>query len=151
MPPGRRKSTHPSSSSSSQRTLAFGPHPNKITKPNQPSITTLKKPSSPSSSSTTISLALPPAKKDPPSTPSPPPAPAPAPALAPVEEIKSPEAKLAIREPRVSKAVVAPKSEAEERAARVGDGEVRRYWRKQEAERKAPRGGEAFFLPLFWI
>lgn len=118
MPPGRRKSTRPTTS---QRTLAFGPHPNKVTKPNQPAPTTLKK----------TSLLTP---QNLPLTPSPPPS-------AP-EAIKSPEANLTIRE---QKTKIVTKSEAEERAAKVGDGDVRRYWRTNEAERKAPRG--MIYLP----
>lgn len=113
MPSGRRKSTQPTTS---QRTLAFGPHPNKVTKPNQPAPTTLKK----TSLITSQNLPL---------TPSPPPS-------AP-EAIKSPEANLTIREPNPK---TVTKSEAEERAAGVGDGDVRRYWRQEEAKRKAPRG-----------
>ena len=142
MPPGRRKATQPTTISSTQRTLAFGPHPNKITKPNQlPPSTTLKKPSQ-------KALSL---------TPSPPP-----PAAAVEENKKSSEpgvkseaeaeveAKLAIREPPQPKVEVPVviKSEAEERAARVGEGDVRKYWRKQEAARKAPRGKFLFFVFL---
>lgn len=113
MPPGRRKSTQPTTS---QRTLAFGPHPNKVTKPNQPPPTTFKKASPLLAQNRLL-------------TPSPPP-----PAL---EEIKSPEANLTIREPK-PKAIT--KSESEERAAGLGEGAVRNYWRRQETERKAPRG-----------
>lgn len=139
MPPGRRKSTQPTSTST-QRTLAFGPHPNKITKPNQaPPSSSLKKPTS--------SLDLPPKTSS--LTPSPHSPPPPAAAAAAVEEIQKSseaEANLAIREPVKTKAIVVAKSEAEERAARVGDGDVRRYWRKQEAARKAPRGKIFFFF-----
>lgn len=121
MPSGRRKSTQPTTH---QRTLAFGPHPNKVTKPTQVAapLTSLKK-----SSQVVLQTTLP--------SPSPPP-----PLVSAPEEVKSAEASIiAIREPK-SKPKPIAKSEAEERAAGLSEGEVRRYWRAKEAERKAPRG-----------
>ncbi len=116
MPPGRRKSAQPAAS---QRTLAFGPHANKVTKPTHDPPSTLKKQSS-----------LPPKTRL--LTPSPPPSVP--------EEIKSPESNLTIRESKNKPTVKPPRSEIEERAAKVGEGDVGRYWRGKEAERKAPRG-----------
>lgn len=48
---------------------------------------------------------------------------------------KSPGGRLAIRN-----AKVLPRSEVEERAGKIGEAEVRRYWVAKEEERKAKRG-----------
>lgn len=132
MPPKRRKSAL-----STQQTLAFGPS-NKVTKP---ALASSKK-SKPSSLSQTLSKA--------PSTPSP--------ALTSEDDAdpeallrkrrdggiekepilpKSPGGRLAIRE---VKSAAPPRTEVEERAARVGEAELKRYWRAKEEERKAKRG-----------
>ncbi len=130
MPSGRRKPAQPAAS---QRTLAFGPHANKVTKPTHGRPSTLKKESAPPPQTRLL-------------TPSPPPSVP--------EEIKSPESNLAIRESRNKPTVKPPRSELEERAAKVGDGDVRRYWRGKEAERKAPRGTiystYALYFPNRW-
>lgn len=67
------------------------------------------------------------------------------------------QANLAIREQRpepkaeVVEVAIPKKCEAEERAARVSEGDVRKYWRKQEAERKAPRGKDIFFSSSLFL
>lgn len=132
MPPKRRKSTL-----ATQQTLAFGPR-NKVTKPALPT----SKKSKPSLLSQTGSNAQ--------STPSP--------ALPSEDETdpeavlrerkddevekepilpKSPGGRLAIRE---VKTAAPARSEVEDRAARVSEADLKRYWRAKEDERKAKRG-----------
>ncbi|MCJ1275728.1 hypothetical protein MMC21_003531 [Puttea exsequens] len=117
MPPKRKSITR------SQGTLAFGPHANKITKPT--STPPLHKPkSSPTTLSKAVTAEL--------STPSPPPE-------AKVEQETAPETPrtLAIRNQGAEKQ--AQGSEVEQQARKVSDAQVKRYWRKKEEERIAPR------------
>lgn len=139
MPPKRRTKSTPST----QQTLAFGTR-NKVTKPAAPLPASKKKlkpsPLSQKSDSQTLSTtsaleedetddaeALQRQRSD-------------------DEEVekkpsmlpKSPGGRLSIR--KVKSAAAPARSEVEERAAKVSDAELKRYWRAQEEERKAKRG-----------
>jgi DNA polymerase delta subunit 4 len=48
-------------------------------------------------------------------------------------------AEIAIEE-QAKAEVAKPKTEAEERAEKVTDAQIKRYWKSKEDERKAPRG-----------
>ncbi len=132
MPPTRRKSSNPHSA---QQTLAFGPRTsaNKVTKPSLPAST--KKLNKPVSSeplvkalSEEVSTPEPAAAEDVPS----------AQDVKQEEEPEQPK-ELAIR------AQPPAKTEAEERAAKISEAQIKRYWKAKEDERKAPRGTPSFF------
>lgn len=136
MPPKRRQSAL-----ATQQTLAFGPR-SKVTKPAAALPTTKK--SKPSPLSQTNSKA--------PFTPSP--ASTSEDETADLEALrhkrsddevdkeptlpKSPGGRLTIRE--VHAPAAPARSEVEERAAKVSEAELKRYWRAKEEERKAKRG-----------
>lgn len=115
MPPARRKTSGPSASGA-QSTLSFGNRA-KVTKP---SIAPLSKKNQPDKSD----LSLVESDK---------------------KIIESPEpdapttAEIATEE-QVTAEVAKPKTEAEERAEKVTDVQIKRYWKGKEDERKAPRG-----------
>lgn len=139
MPPGRRGRPLGSSNGSKSRptpqsTLAFGGRSNKITKPSVPAPSS-KKASKPNERQTkdisqVIEDETPAAQED---------------------EVKDEvveedqslaegrETAFAIREREVGKETEAA-DPAEEKARKVSDAAVKRYWRAKEEERKAPRG-----------
>ncbi|KAI4205700.1 MAG: hypothetical protein LQ350_000197 [Teloschistes chrysophthalmus] len=147
MPPGRRGRPPGSTSASSRRdstnaqsTLAFSNSNNRITKPSKPSPATGKKPSGSASPSIKNHEDVIKAIDD--------------------ELVKAPqiedatddkvvneapilaegrEQELAIRQSQQKKEET-KKDEARERAGKISDVAVRRYWHDRENERKAPRG-----------
>ncbi|MCJ1466674.1 hypothetical protein MMC07_005294 [Pseudocyphellaria aurata] len=141
MPPKRRTK----STLSTQQTLAFGPR-NKVTKPTAPPPASKKKlkpsPLSQESDSQTLSTTSAAVTLEEDETDD-------ADALrrkrSNDEEVqkkpsmlpKSPGGRLSIRE--VKSAAAPARSEVEERAARLSDAELKRYWRAQEEERTAKR------------
>ncbi|KAL8693402.1 MAG: hypothetical protein Q9218_001751 [Villophora microphyllina] len=144
MPPGRRGRPPGSSSASTrntnaQSTLAFGGRNNKITKPSRPSPAAgkkLDKAASPSiKQNEDVVKAI---DDDPVKAPQ-------------VDDVKEEEVvnedpilaegrehELAIRQSQQKKEEE-KRDEAEEKARKVSDAAVKRYWREREAERKAPR------------
>jgi len=112
MPPARRKSSGPSVRGA-QSTLSFGNRA-KVTKP---SIAPTSKKSKPDPSLTEIiAQTIDPPEPEAPTT-----------------------AEIAIEE-QAKAEVAKPKTEAEERAEKVTDAQIKRYWKSKEDERKAPRG-----------
>ena len=111
MPPARRKSSGPSARGA-QSTLSFGNRA-KVTKP---SLAPVSKKSIPDSLAVSVANAI---------------------------ETPGPEApttaEIAIEEQALTE-VAKPKTEAEERANRVTDAQIKRYWKNRSDERKAPRG-----------
>ncbi|KAF6229041.1 hypothetical protein HO133_007155 [Letharia lupina] len=138
MPPTRRKPS--GTAARAQQTLAFGPNPNKVTKPSQPAAGNKKK--KPSPPAPTDAERLQKAAADI-STPSPGPEEEDYPPR-PEAQLESPRA-LAIRGQGGGAAadVGVGKSEAEEKGGRVSDAQVRRYWKGKEEERIAPRVHQA--------
>lgn len=138
MPPTRRKPS--GSTARAQQTLAFGPNPNKVTKPSLPAAGNKKK--KPSPPAPTDAERLQKAAADI-STPSPGPEEEDYPPR-PEAQLESPRA-LAIRGQGGAAAadVGVGKSEAEEKGGRVSDAQVRRYWKGKEDERIAPRVHQA--------
>ncbi|KAL8930978.1 MAG: hypothetical protein Q9208_000079 [Pyrenodesmia sp. 3 TL-2023] len=145
MPPGRRGRPPGSSNGSRSRptpqsTLAFGGRSNKITKPSVPPPPS-KKASKPNERQTkdisqVIEDETPAAQEDDAENNN-----------AVVEEDKSlaegRETAFAIREREAQKEKEAV-DPAEEKARKVSDAAVKRYWREKEDERKAPRGYSSF-------
>lgn len=135
MPPSRRKSSNPRSA---QQTLAFGPRTsaNKVTKPTLP-------PSSSKKLDKPVSDTLVKASSEEVSTPEPLPEDIPS-----ADEVKEEEEEveqpreLAIREQPPAR------TEAEQKASKVSEVQIKKYWKAKEDERKAPRGTFAFPLPL---
>ena len=134
MPPTRRKSSAPSSHA--QQTLAFSGRSNKVTKPSiaHPSPKSLSKtsPSQLSKASKAVSEVSSPetvaAHAD--SQPQEP------------EEVVIPDAEQGLAF-RVQGAKPNLHDEVSEKARKVSDAQVKRYWRGKEEERKAPRGESA--------
>lgn len=121
MPPTRRKVSNPSTRA--QQTLAFGPNSNKVTKPSIPSQSKkLTKASQDDlAKAVTAELSTPePETKD----------------IEPETQILSPKA-LAIRKQAPAPQVVG--SEVEQKAAKIPDTQIRKYWIGKEEERIAPR------------
>ena len=112
MPPARRKASGPSARGA-QSTISFG-NRGKVTKP---SIAPVSK-SSKADPALTESVA---------------------------KAIEAPEleapttAEIAIEEQALAE-IAKPKTEAEERAEKVTDAQIKRYWKSREDERKASRG-----------
>lgn len=146
MPPTRRKPS--ASTARAQQTLAFGPNVNRVTKPSLPTASAAagkkQKPSLTPASADRLKRA---AAADIP-TPSPGPEgeeegeeededeehPPP-----PERQLASPRA-LAVRGQGAAAATVEDvKREAEEKAGKVSDAQVKRYWKGKEDERIAPR------------
>ena len=138
MPPTRRKPSNPTTSAS-QKTLSFNSRSNKVTKP---SIPASSKPLSDKSITKpqTASLRKAVAADDD----------APPPALseevdAQIEEEPT-AADLAIRQQveevkKKTEGEVKKGGSEEEKAGKVGEAQIKKYWRGKEEERKAPRGG----------
>ncbi|KAL9584389.1 MAG: hypothetical protein Q9212_002148 [Teloschistes hypoglaucus] len=146
MPPGRRgrppgpTSTSSRRDSNAQSTLAFGNRNNKITKPSKPTPATGKKHSGSVSPSIKQNEDVIKAIDD-------------EPVKAPqVDDTKDDEVvneapilaegreqELAIRQSQQKKEET-KKDEAREKAGKISDAAVRRYWHDRENERKAPRG-----------
>ena len=134
MPPTRRKSSAPSTQA--QQTLAFGSRSNKVTKPS------IAPPSSKSLSKSSTSQT--------------------AKAAPPVSEISTPEPTESHEDPQQEReAIEIPNAdrgltlrvqgtkptlhdEVDEKARKISDAQVKRYWRGKEEERKAPRGENPF-------
>lgn len=131
MPPKRRKSAL-----ATQQTLTFGPR-NKVTKPTLPA-STKSKPSPLSQPGSKAPSTASPALTSEDETDSEPPLRKHSEDEVEKEPIlpKSPGGRLAIRE---VKTAAPARSEVEERAARVSEAEVKRYWRAKEEERKTKR------------
>jgi len=129
MPPTRRKPTT-TPSTRSQKPLSFGPNPNKITKPSP-----LSRSKKTEKTETDITPAKPEEAEEI-RTPSP----APEHAAKSAEFILSPRS-LAIRNQAVSIPEVTGVGlgAVEERAAKVSEAQVKRYWKAKEEERIAPR------------
>lgn len=139
MPPTRRKSSAPTAHA--QKTLAFGTHSNKVTKP-----TTAPPTSKPLSNS----------KSSLPAKPSPlisevstreEPVDAPQNPKPEHEEISIPAADQGLAF-RVSGTKPSLHDEFDNQARKVSDAQVKRYWKGKEDERKAPRGMFPLPIPL---
>ena len=134
MPPTRRKSTAPSSHA--QQTLAFSGRSNKVTKPSvaHPSAKSLSKasPDQLAKASKAVSEVSSPETTEAHADPQP----------QEPEEIVIPDAdqRLAFR---VQGAKPNLHDEVSDKARKVSDAQVKRYWRGKEDERKAPRGESA--------
>ena len=128
MPASKRKSSNPRAA---QATLAFGARSNKITKPIAPSPPSSKKLSKPQTEELVKAAeeGIPPAKVSVPEDAS----------LA--EGREEAAQRLAIRQAQTQEV----RSEAEEKASKISEAAVKKYWRQKEEERKAPRGD---ILPL---
>lgn len=112
MPPARRKHSGPSARGA-QSTLSFG-NRGRVTKP---SIAHEAKPSKTTSALTeNVAKAVETPEPEAPTT-----------------------AEIAIEEQALAE-ISQPKTEAEERAEKVTDAQIKRYWKSREDERKAPRG-----------
>ncbi|KAL8699418.1 MAG: hypothetical protein Q9201_006011, partial [Fulgogasparrea decipioides] len=139
-PPGSSSASHHNPRSNAQSTLAFGRN-NKITKPSLPPPSSRKasKPTNTTQSKDIDEVIE---------------ATAPAPAKEQEDEegvkdeivnedptlAEGRERGIAIREKQEEeKEAVKGRDEAEERARKVSEAAVKRYWREKEAERKAPR------------
>lgn len=112
MPPARRKSSGPSARGA-QSTLSFGNRA-KVTKPSIAPVSKSSKTDPGLIESVTKAIATP--EPEAPTT-----------------------AEIAIEEQALAE-VAKPKTEAEERAEKVTDAQIKRYWKIREDERKAPRG-----------
>lgn len=131
MPPARRKSTAPSARA--QQTLAFSGRANKVTKPSiaPPSAKSISKASSPVSRPSTPHPQEDAQRQEPEEE---------------VEEVEIPNAPAAAAAEeqglafRVQGTKPTLHDEVDEKARKVSDAQVKRYWRAKEEERKAPRG-----------
>ncbi|KAL9116572.1 MAG: hypothetical protein Q9187_006901, partial [Circinaria calcarea] len=125
MPPTRRKSSNPTSARAAQPTLTFHSRSNKVTKPHLAPAPDESKFLNVKPEEVLKAVEL--------STPSPAP-----------EDVDtgaehgSTTAELAIKE-QVKIEHAAPKSAADERAEKITDAQIKRYWKAKEDERKAPR------------
>ena len=133
MPPTRRKSGNPSTRA--QQTLAFGPNSNKVTKPSLPPQS--KKLSKPAQEEISKTITTPTTEVSTPEpeiehkiedTPQ---------QQQPEPQIQSPRT-LAIRKQGAAPQATAG-SEIEQKAAKISDTQVRKYWAGKENERIAPR------------
>lgn len=121
MPPTRRKASNPGARA--QQTLAFGPNSNKVTKPSIPPQSKKLSKASQDDLSKAVAVEL--------STPEP--------------EINDIEPEAQILSPRtlaIRKQAPAPQaegSEIEQKAAKIPDTQLRKYWIGKEDERIAPR------------
>lgn len=138
MPPTRRKASNTTSTARAQQTLSFNSRSAKVTKPSIPaSSKKLGKPA-------TVQLL----KKAEETEDA-------APALseevdAQIEEEPT-TAELAIAQQAKKEAQVIKRSAEEERAAKVSEAQIKRYWKGKEEERKAPRGGfDSSGLYSYW-
>lgn len=129
MPPTRRKASNPTSTARAQQTLSFNSRSAKVTKSSIPaSSKNLDKP-------TTVQLL----KKAEETEDA-----APSPALS--EEVDAQiedeptTAELAIAQQAKKEVQVIKRSAEEERAVKVSEAQIKRYWKGKEEERKAPRG-----------
>ena len=130
MPPTRRKSSNPTSARVAQPTLTFHSRSNKVTKPNLPSTSEESKlvKVKPEEVLKAVELATP----------------SPGPEDGDVQtEHGSTTAELAIKE-QVKIEQATPKSAADERAEKITDAQIKRYWKAKEDERKAPRGMSSY-------
>lgn len=123
MPPARRKSSGPSARGA-QSTLSFGNRA-KVTKPSIAPVSKLSKAEPGVIESVTKAISTP--EPEAPTT-----------------------ADIAIEEQALAE-VAKPKTEAEERAEKVTDAQIKRYWKIREDERKAPRGDWTLILPSIHI
>ena len=126
MPPTRRKSSNPTSVRAAQPTLTFHSRSNKVTKPNLPSTSEESKlvKAKPEEFLKVVELAsLSPTPED----------------VDIQTEHGSTTAESAIRE-QVKVEQATPRSAADERAEKITDAQIKRYWKAKEDERKAPRG-----------
>lgn len=127
MPPTRRKPSNPTART--QNTLSFGPNSNKITKPTAPTTSkkTTKAESAKLEKAVAAEIATPePAPEDDVSEVQPGP-----------EVLGSPSRGLPIRDQAGSKQ--AQGSEIEQKAAKIPETQIRKYWKSKEDERIAPR------------
>lgn len=133
MPPSRRKSSNPRSA---QQTLAFGPRTsaNKVTKPSLPAPSS-KKLDKPASDILVKALS------EEISTPEQLSEDVPSAEEVNEEEVEQPR-ELAIREQPPAR------TEAEQKASKVSEAQIKKYWKAKEDERKAPRGTSPP-IPLF--
>ncbi|KAI4122959.1 MAG: hypothetical protein LQ347_006323, partial [Umbilicaria vellea] len=128
MPPTRRKASNPTSTAGAQQTLSFNSRSAKVTKPSIPaSSKKLGKPA-------TVQLL----KKVEETEDA-------APASAPSEELDAQieeeptTAESAIAQQAKKEVQVIKRSAEEDRAAKVSEAQIKRYWKGKEEERKAPR------------
>lgn len=126
MPPTRRKPSNPTSTRAAQPTLTFHSRSNKVTKPHLTPVPVESKLLKVKPEEVLKAAEL--------STPSPAPDDVDSGA-----EHGSTTAELAIKE-QVKIEHAAPKSAADERAEKITDAQIKRYWKAKEDERKAPRG-----------
>ena len=132
MPPTRRKSLAPNA----QQTLAFGPRSNKVTKPSIPTSSKNPKPSSQLSKAvSTEELSAPDSSTAPENV-------NPTKVKEEVVEIPDADRGLAFRVQGKQPGA----DEIDEKARKVPDAQIKRYWRAKEEERKAPRGK---YFPFF--
>ena len=149
MPPSRRKPSN-TTNARAQQTLAFGPTPNKITKASLPSAAASTKKKAPTDAErlqkavTDQQISTAPSEDDDNTNDDeyPPP---PERQLEEEEEGQaSPGKKLAIRRAQGEAAGgKVRRSEAEEKAGKVSEAQIKRYWRGKEEERIAPRVHQA--------
>ena len=123
MPPTRRKSGNPTSTARTQQPLSFNAHSNRITKPSATAVSrTLDKTNSKKLAEAAAVSS-----------------PSPVPEEVDVQIEEQPTtAELAIRSQVESQKK--EKTDAEARASKITDTQIKRYWKKKEDERKAPRG-----------
>jgi DNA polymerase delta subunit 4 len=119
MPPGRRKSGNPSTSTRNavaQSTLSFNSKSTRVTKPSAADASTKK------ATSKLSEVALAEA----------------------VDHVQSedlePEPEVVNVPTRQQAKLVIAKDEAEQKAEKVSDSQLKRYWKAEEDKRKAPRG-----------
>ncbi|MCJ1291861.1 hypothetical protein MMC34_003408 [Xylographa carneopallida] len=124
MPATRRKSGNTTSAARSQQPLSFHARSNKITKPSIPAASKTLEKATTKKLADAAEIASPsPAAED-----------------VDVQIQEQPtNAELAIRSQ--AEAEKRERTDVEARAAKVTDAQVKRYWKKKEEERKAPRGG----------
>jgi DNA polymerase delta subunit 4 len=125
MPTTRRRGGNTAASRSGQSTLSFGGK-SRVTKPSATSVRSQKtKDLEPISASVTPTEEVP----DPDQVP-----------VAPSEPSQPHVAELAVRQ-QAREEVQQPLSEEDQKALKVTEQEIQRYWKKEEEKRRAPRGG----------
>ena len=125
MPPSRRKSSNRTLTGNSQPTLTFNSRSARVTKPILEPASKLNK---------KVEKASPVVSDEQTATPSP--------AAEEVEEPAEEEVALTVRPTEEITEPAAEATEAEQKARKITEVQIKKYWRAKEDERRAPRGRE---------